>query len=213
MCSRIITRLAQTGPLVSEEFLPQPLQKVALLYPPADESRLSGIMGSSNGFDTKKVRAFVYAPRIERNTPALWPVMAFSAGNGFDNFRIRVALFFQASSHDDMELSAWSEGDGPWAVAWRFEPPEGVAGAHCYYHAQPISAWDIDSGRLPVALPLNESHPAFPLIAADCVGLLAAMLVSLYGHEWTKRFLGDRSLRQDILLVKDSLSGLRLLDG
>jgi len=203
-CTRIIGRLAAAGPHVAQEFMPDVLEQVSWKYPPADEEKLDGILRNPGGFNTYSARAFVYGPLIDRNTPALWPVMAFSAGYRFTNFRIRLALFFDPSPEEEEKHKA---------VAWRYEPPEGDTGAHCYYHSQPISSWDNnESGRLPVARPLNESHPAFPLMADDAPGLLVAMMVSLYGHESTKKFLGASTLRRDVLLVKSSLSKLRLWD-
>jgi hypothetical protein len=214
VCSSIIVQLAEMGSHVYGELPPRPIQLVMRRFTPANEKQLTGIFRGPDGFDTSKSGAYVYAPKVDRGNPGLWPVMAFSASNGFIDFRIRVALFFALNPDIPSRDGSDTQGDNsPRAVAWRFEPPEGDSGAHCYYHAQPISSWNKDaSGRLPVATPLNESHPAFPLVAKDSVGLLAAVLVSLYGHEWTKAFLANRSLRRCLDLAKESFSGLNLLD-
>lgn len=208
-CTRIIMRLVDEGPASNRSTFPQVLQSVVKSYRPVRERELTGILKNPNGFNTTKTNSFVYAPQIRRGTPTLWPVMAFSAGQGFADLRIRVALFHHQSSN------ATGPGDArPAAVAYRFEPPEGDTGAHCYYHVQPISRWDNDeSTQLPVAWPLNESHPAFPLRARDSIGLLGEVLVSLYGHEFTRKFLGHASLRNDIARVKDSFEGTKLLNG
>ena len=211
-CARIIIKLAEIGPDVYQlqSTLPESMQQVVRQYPPANEKQLRGILRRDEGFDTSESRAYVYAPTVDRGTPRLWPVMAFSGGPASVGLRIRVALFFELS--DPVGASAAEGPQTPRAVGWRFEPPEGAVGAHCYYHAQPISSWNNrDSGRLPVAVPLNESHPGFPLMAEDSVGLLAAVLVSLYGHEWASVFLADRDIRRDIVPVAASLAGLNLL--
>ena len=205
-CTRIITRLVDEGPASNRNAFPEVLQPVARSYRPVRERELTGILKNPNGFNTTRTNSFVYAPQIKRGTPMLWPVMAFSAGQGFADLRIRVALF-----HNQSPKAAGSDDT---AVAYRFEPPEGDKGTHCYYHVQPISRWDNDeSAQLPVAQPLNESHPAFPLRARDSVGLLGEVLVSLYGHEFTQRFLGHASLRNDIARVRDSFEGTKLLNG
>jgi hypothetical protein len=210
-CTRIIVRLVDAGPASTgnRNAFPQVLQPVAKSYRPVRERELTGILQNADGFNTTDTNSFVYAPQIRRGTPTLWPIMAFSAGKGFADLRIRVALFHHQSSR-----AAGSDDARPAAVAYRFEPPEGDRGAHCYYHVQPISRWDNDeSAQLPVAQPLNESHPAFPLRARDSVGLLGEVLVSLYGHEFTQKFLGHASLRNDIARVKGSFEGTGLLNG
>lgn len=211
-CVRIIVRLAEIGPDVyqMQSTLPDSIQRVIRQYPPANERQLRGILQGDTAFDTGESRAYVYAPVVDRGTPQLWPVMAFSGDPASDSLRIRVALFFEST-----ELVASDPSDAnqqPQAVAWRFEPPEGPHGAHCYYHAQPISSWNNrPSGRLPVATPLNESHPGFPLVAQDSASLLAAVIVSLYGHEWASDFLADRDIRREIQPVNSSFAALKLL--
>jgi hypothetical protein len=170
---------------------------------------MTGILGSEESFDTYTSNAFVYGPVVDRGVPKLWPVMTFSGDRGCDNLRVRVALFFDGLSSN----SGGDQRQSVQAVGWRFEPPEGASGAHCYYHAQPISSWNkTSSGRLPVHLPLNESHPAFPLKADDPVSLLAAVLVSVYGHAYTHdEIFGSLSFRRDIRPARASFTHLNLL--
>jgi hypothetical protein len=208
-CTRIITRLVDEGPASNLPDFPPALQPVVRSYRPVRERELTGILKSPTGFNTTDTNSFIYAPQIKSGSPTLWPVMAFSAGPEFDDLRIRVALF-----HHQQLKATGSDNTRTVAVAYRFEPPEGDKGAHCYYHVQPISRWNKDdSTQLPVSRPLNESHPAFPLRANDSVGLLGAVLVSLYGHEFTRKFLGHVSLRDDIARVRDSFQGTGLLEG
>jgi hypothetical protein len=211
-CLRIISRLMEVGPDIYQAMstLPIAINEVVRRYSPATDRQIIGILNSDDGFDTYKSRAFVYGPVVERGTPKLWPVMAFAGDRGCDNLRVRVALFF-----DRLDFEPESE-DGrrspARAVAWRFEPPEGARSAHCYYHAQPISSWDKTStGRLPVHIPLNESQPGFPLKAEDSVSLLAAVLVSVYGHTYTSgTIFSNLSFRRDIRPVRESLRYLKL---
>jgi hypothetical protein len=213
-CLRIITRLIEVGPDIYQAMsaLPSAINDVVRRYAPASDRQIIGIMSSGDGFDTYRANAFVYGPVVERGTPKLWPVMAFAGDRGCDNLRVRVALFFDRldfdSESDDGRRSSAR------AVAWRFEPPEGDKGAHCYYHAQPISSWDkTSSGRLPVHLPLNESQPGFPLKAEDPVSLLVAVLVSVYGHSYTNGTLfSNLNFLRDIRPARESLRYLKLWD-
>jgi hypothetical protein len=213
-CVRIINRLIDVGPDIyqSTSALPITINEVVRKYTPATGRQITGILNSEEGFDTYSSHAFVYGPIVEEGTPKLWPVMTFSGGQGCDNLRVRVALFF-----DNLEAGSVSVEEGAEiarAVAWRFEPPEGPKGAHCYYHAQPISSWDKTIvGKLPVHQPVNESQPGFPLKAEDPVSLLAAALVSIYGHAYTKEeIFGDLHFRRDIRPARTSFSYLKLLE-
>jgi len=212
-CVRIINRLIEIGPDIyqSASVLPPTINKVVRKYTPATVRQMTGILNDEEGFNTYDSNAFVYGPIIDSGTPRLWPVMTFSGDKGSDNLRVRVALFFDESgggtSSDD------GRGRRVQAVAWRFEPPEGDRGAHCFYHAQPIWSWNKTSaGRLPVAVPVNVSQPGFPLMAEDPVGLLAAALVSLYGHAYTNdTIFGDLNFRRDIHPARPNLKCLKLL--
>jgi hypothetical protein len=212
-CVRIISRLVEVGPDIyqSASTLPTAINEVVRRYSPATVRQITGILNSDDGFDTYSSHAFVYGPIVDQGTPKLWPVLTFSGDRGCDNLRVRVALFFDqlgadpASGDEGAQLAR--------GVAWRFEPPEGATGAHCYYHAQPISSWDkTGSGRLPVHLPVNESQPGFPLMAEDSVSLLAAVLVSIYGHAYTAdEIFGDLHFRRDVRPASESFSYLKLL--
>jgi len=212
-CINIICRLIEVGPDIyqSTSALPASINEVVRIYSPATERQITGILDSEDGFDTYASNAFVYGPVVERGTPKLWPVMAFKADSGGDNLKVRVALFY-----DQLASSSPSgdSHDAVRAVAWRFEPPEGERGAHCYYHAQPISSWNnTPAGRLPVYVPLNESQPGFPLMAEDPVSLLAAVLVSVYGHEFTNNeIFGSLRFRRDIRPAVEKFAGLKLLE-
>jgi hypothetical protein len=197
-CRRIIIRLAELGPAFRPDGLPASIQRVMEVYPPYHSQQLEGILKGEAGFDTLASRRFVYGPALSRGSPRLWPVMAFSAEEGCRDLRARVGLFFGDASPpvEDERVSA---------VAWRFEPPEDSSGSHSYYHAQPISAWTTGFSNLPVALPLNESYPAFPLLADDPLGLLAAVLISLYGRTYVARLLANSDMLQFISPVKAKL--------
>jgi hypothetical protein len=145
-------------------------------------------MAQDGGYDTLAANAFVYGEKLVRGTPVLWPVLAFSASKASRDLKIRVAHFYSVDGDNGQDLEA---------VGWRFEPPEDETGAHSYYHAQPISAFDTGGRwRLPTASVLNESCPAFPLLAESPVSLLAALLVSLYGRVHVGAMLRDVQLRE-----------------
>jgi len=205
-CSSIIIRLAERGPVLRDpDRLPRFLDVVKQTYPAAHRRQLEGILNSETGYDTASSRAFVYAEVVPRGTPVLWPVLAFAADRASRNLKIRAALFHE--SPDDSIRS------GPVAVGWRFEPPEGPEspegpeGAHSYCHAQPISSWDkSEKNRLPIYGIINQSQPAFPLIAGGPVSLLAGVLVSLYGKTRAADFLSDSQIRRFVVPVLAKVS-------
>lgn len=198
-CCGIIMRIAELGPgLASPDSLPASIEEVRRRWRPAQRRELEGIMGGEDGYDTLEASAFIYAEQVPRGHPVLWPVMAFNAGRVSRNLKVRVALFYSAFDGSGKE--------SPGAVGWRFEPPEDDTGSHSYYHAQPISSFD-RSGRwrLPIEATINEVYPAFPLRAQSSVGLLAGMLVSLYGRVRARELLSDPGLRRDLRPVLTSL--------
>ena len=208
-CRSIIMRIAERGPAFRQpDELPRFLERVRETYPAAHRRQLEGIIGMEDGYDTCESRAFVYAEVIPRGTPRLWPVLAFAADRASRRLKVRAALFFEAE-----EETAGRRR--PRAVGWRFEPPEDSIGAHSYYHAQPISAWDNSGDRtLPIYGILNEVYPAFPLRAADSISLLAGMLVSLYGRIGARDLLGDSQIADSINPVRSKIeSWLRGDDG
>jgi hypothetical protein len=205
-CTSIIIRLAERGPVLREpDTLPRFLDVVKQTYPAAHRRQLEGILNSETGYDTASSRAFVYAEVVPRGSPVLWPILAFAADRASRNLKIRAALF-----HESPDGSVRS---GPVAVGWRFEPPEGPEapegpeGAHSYYHAQPISSWDkSERNRLPVYGLINQSQPAFPLIAGGSVSLLAGALVSLYGKTRAVDLLSDSQIRRFLVPVLAKVS-------
>jgi hypothetical protein len=205
-CTSIIIRLAERGPILrSPDRLPRFLDVVQQTYPAAHRRQLEGILNSETGYDTASSRAFVYAEVVPRGSPVLWPVLAFAADKASRNLKIRAALF-----HESPDTAARA---GPVAVGWRFEPPEGSGatgcpeGSHSYYHAQPISSWDkSERNRLPVYGVINQSQPAFPLIAEGSVSLLVGVLVSLYGKTRAVDLLSDTQIRRFIAPVLAKVS-------
>ena len=199
-CRSLIIRIAERGPAFRDpDELPRFLDVVRETFPPAHRRQLEGIIGMEEGYDTCGSHAFVYAEVLPRGTPKLWPVLAFAADRASQRLKVRAALFFEAEEE--------STGRGrPRAVGWRFEPPEDVKGSHSYYHAQPISAWD-NSGdlKLPIYGLLNEVYPAFPLIAADSISLLAGMLVSLYGRTVARKLLSDSEIADTINPIRPKI--------
>lgn len=195
-CCRIIMRMADLGPgFRRPDHLPRFFEKVRFACPPADGRRLEGILRLEDGYDTCAERAFVYANEIRRGTPVLWPVLAFSAERSSRRLKVRAAFFYEAINDSD-------EPDS-FALGWRLEPPEDEDGSHSYYHAQPISAWDTSGTRnLPIIGSLNESYPAFPILAADSVSLLAAALVAMYGRVETRNILSDPQIRESLQPVR-----------
>ena len=195
-CRSIIMRLADLGPgLQSPDTLPRFLDVVRQTYRPAQRRDLEGILTLESAYDTYGASAFVYADKVPRGVPVLWPVLAFEADRASQRLKIRAALF-----HEDVEFG----GARPRAVAWRFEPPEGPDSAHSYFHAQPILAWERDSDNLPVWA-VNDNYPAFPLMAGDSIGLLTAVLVSLYGRRNTRELLGDSQIQDSITPIRKRL--------
>jgi hypothetical protein len=199
-CRSIIMRIAERGPAFRQpDELPRFLDVVRQTYPAAHRRQLEGIIGMEDGYDTCESRAFVYAEMVPRGTPRLWPVLAFAADRASRQLKVRAALFFEAEEEGTGRR-------GPRAVGWRFEPPEGSIGAHSYYHAQPISAWDNSGDRgLPVFGVLNEVYPAFPLMAENSLSLLAGMLVSLYGRTGAGDLLGDSQIADTINPVRPTI--------
>jgi hypothetical protein len=192
-------RIAERGPAArGAGASPRFLDVVQQTYPPAHSRQLEGILRTDGGYDTCVSRAFVYAETIPRGQPALWPVLAFSAQRASRQLKVRAALFFEGT--DD------SDAGRPLATGWRFEPPEGAVGAHAYYHAQPITAWDTSGNRkLPVKSQCNEVFPAFPLKAEDSISLLTGVLVSLYGKTSTQAILAEPQLRRVINPVRSKI--------
>lgn len=87
--------------------------------------------------------------------------------------RLRVALCYQHASDDPRELRA---------IGYRYETPESTA-RHSMHHAQPIRSFEGAGGtELPGLFPYTpDDAPSFPLAATDAAGVLACMIVSLYG--------------------------------
>jgi hypothetical protein len=189
-CCRIIARIAELGPgLYSPDELPRQIEIVRQKWRAVQREELEAIMGQDSGYDTLTSNAFIYAERLRRGTPVLWPVLSFTAGRASRDLKVRAAFFYTVADERGRETVQ--------AVGWRFEPPEDLEGSHSYYHAQPISSFD-SGGRwhLPTAGVLNEVCPAFPLLAHGPVSLLTAVLVSFYGKTHVGRMLADSQLRE-----------------
>lgn len=203
-CRSIIMRIADRGPAFGEpDEIPRFLELVRQTYPPANRRQLEGIIRMEDGYDTCESRAFVYAEAVPRGTPKLWPVLAFAADRASRRLKVRAALFFESEETRGRRTRTIRR---PRAVGWRFEPPEDSSGSHSYYHAQPISAWDNSGDRpLPIYGVLNEVYPAFPLIAADSISLLAGMLVSLYGRTRARNMLSDSQITDIINPVRPKI--------
>ena len=192
-------RLAELGPAVlTPDQMPRFLDIVRQTYPAAHRRQLEGILQPDDSYNTFKSRAFVYAKRVPRGNPVLWPVLAFAADGASRRLKISAALFFEGET-DAGRIQ-------PAAVGWRFEPPEDETGEHSYYHVQPISSWDVAGTRtLPIQGKLNDNYPAIPVAARDSLSLLAAVLVSLYGRVDVKQIFNDARVKGDISPVRDKL--------
>jgi hypothetical protein len=192
-------RLADLGPgFRSPDTLPQFFDVVRQTYRPALRRDLEGVLTMEPGYDTYRARAFVYLERVPRGLPVLWPVLAFEADRASQQLKVRVALFYE----EEDTVSGESQLR---AIGWRFEPPEDADGAHSYYHAQPIIAWERDSDYLPRYGSVNDNYPAFPLLAQDSISLLVAVLVALYGRVLTREMLGDSQIGDSIRPIRRRL--------
>jgi hypothetical protein len=111
------------------------------------------------------MRKFLYLNPVEGLS--LVPVLTIASDFGFaiPKLRMRLMLFLL---HDG-ELKAFG---------YRFESPEGP-GIHHYYHAQPITDFELSSPEIAGWLPTKG--PTFPLDANSPVKLLLSLLISLYG--------------------------------
>lgn len=99
-----------------------------------------------------------------------------------DEMRLRVGLF--ASAPDGTLV----------ATGYRFETPEADdEHDHHLHHAQPISALSRPRGqRLPgLASGGPEQEPTFPLPAQDADGLVACLLLALYGRKKADELSGQ----------------------
>jgi hypothetical protein len=85
-------------------------------------------------------------------------------------------------------------------IGFRFETPEGSGvGKHGFYHAQPFTHFvkNVEETRLancPEWIPVKQ--PAFPLNAHDPLGLVAILLVSMYGPGHVRAEYGPELLNR-----------------
>lgn len=202
-CCSIIMRIADLGPAQRRpDQVPRFFDVVRQTHPAAQRRSLEGILRIDSAYDTFESRAFVYAKRVPRGRPVLWPVLAFAADRASQRLKVRVALFFEDGSETGRAA--------PLAVGWRFEPPEDETGEHSYYHAQPISSWDVArSGPLPICGNLNDIYPTIPLAAKDSLSLLCAVLASLYGRLGVRDILSDSQVRRSVRPVQQKLESWR----
>jgi hypothetical protein len=100
------------------------------------------------------------------------PLLQLAHGIEHDQEVLRMTIVVVGSDHE-----------GPHAMAWRFETPEGP-GQHCYWHCQPVTQL---RGSQPAPLDrlppwCFDDMPTIPLPARNADELLVALLVSVYGH-------------------------------
>jgi hypothetical protein len=131
--------------------------------------------------DTSEMGKFVFLPLVPK--PRLLPVLNLAYDIPNDLAKLQVALFTE------------TDQPGIRAFGYRFEPPEGP-GRHDYWHAQPILRVGCHDDST-IDLPGLEDGwrptdtPAFPLDARSPIGLLVALMVSIYGLDEVWRMQAD----------------------
>lgn len=153
----------------------------------------------------------------------LWPLLTLSLRVCNDELEImvRVGVYFM------------DEYGSVNAYGWRFDSADsGTEGSanlfHHYAHVQQISGWEIGrqvfvppnwpeaangSEKDNVQLPMRmlETRPAFPLACTSPAGLLAAVVVSLYGGRRAAQVLQSVALSTHIE-VERVMAGQRIVD-
>src|SRR5215468_10176199 len=95
-CRSIVMRLADLGPgFRSPDSLPRFLDVVRQTYRPSQSRELESILRMEPGYDTYTSRAYVYAERVPRGVPVLWPVLAFAADRASQRLKVRLVLFYE----------------------------------------------------------------------------------------------------------------------
>jgi len=161
--------------------------------------------------------------RDEGQPDLLWPLLTLSLRVLQDELEmmVRVGVYF---------VDEYGSVD---AYGWRFDSADsGAEGAgdlfHHYAHVQQISGWEIgrqvfvppnwpeapsggedDSVQRP--LRMLETRPAFPLACTSPAGLLAAVVVSLYGGRRAASVLQSVALSTHID-VERVMAGQRIVD-
>lgn len=126
------------------------------------------------------------------------PLLQLSRGTEHDQDILRMTL-----------VVVGEDAEGPHAMAWRFEAPEGP-GEHCYWHCQPVR--QLRGTQPPPLERLPDWHfddlPAIPVAASNPDELLVALLVSVYGHRTLGRMQREefQDQLQDLLAAIDGVS-------
>lgn len=81
------------------------------------------------------------------------------------------------------------------AAGYRFETPEGVGGAHGFFHAQPIVGWTVGDTDIRNDA-VNMSQPSFPIDADSPVTLIVAAVISCYGLEYLSGLINNREFQR-----------------
>jgi hypothetical protein len=146
-------------------------------YPPCNEATLSGLLPRSKPIrqlDLLGHRYFVIMEPLTSRPIVPVASVSFDFTGQEPELRLRIGLFLHDNSQAPLALCS---------TGYRYETPESVAGAHSFFHAQPIRSFH-QGGDFPLPnvapwLPLAE--PTFPLDARNMVGLIVCVLISLYG--------------------------------
>ncbi len=173
-----------------------------MAYPPLVDRTLERFLNQRGGFDMLASRQFVHGPVIAKGTPTFWPIIAFKVEAKEElTLSARVGLFYEdgerRSSSDDVH-----------ALGWRFEAGD-PGGRHGYFHAQAMNEWVKGESRLslPVVHRVNATQPCFILHAESSVGLLCALVVSLYGMTEGADFLALASHSKGLSGLKSVVPG------
>lgn len=159
-------------------------------FPPLEGETLGNILRKpehDQAFDLSSLRQYIYL-RPEPRNPEVLPILTFkydfSSSDRLPELRLRLAFFKIASTSANPQHVR--------ATGFRFESDEGEGpGSHNYFHAQPITAFDRHGPTLPCEHWLPDSYPAFPLEAKSYVGLIMALMCSIYNQAIVRQMATD----------------------
>jgi hypothetical protein len=152
------------------------LEQLIAAWSPLTEKEVEASFNSRSGLDLFAMRKALYLPPLSRN-PQFAPVLTMRCNLDQDcsDLQLRVMLV------------SCRDGNSLYGIGFRLECG---AGQHDFSHSQLLR--DFRTGPYQQIGPLiecpewlPETQPSFPLPATNSVTLLLAMLISLYGMEYS----------------------------
>lgn len=169
-------------------------------FRPLDGEKLLNILRKPENelaFDLSSTNTYIYL-QPERRTPDVLPILTFkydySSPTNLAELRLRLAFF--------KIVPTSTEAQHIKATGFRFEAIEGEGeGSHNYFHAQPITSFDRHGSRIPCEDWHPDTYPAFPLEADSYVGLVMALICSVYNQNIVRQMATEpiwSAIRDDV---------------